>query len=31
MAGEQKDFNIVKKFMDAYEHMNPELIINKTT
>ena len=30
MAGDKKDSDIVKKFMDAYENMNPELMVEMT-
>ena len=30
MAGDKKDSDIVKKFMDAYENMDPELMVEMT-
>ena len=30
MAGDKKDSNIAKKFMDAYENMNPDLMVEMT-
>ena len=31
LAGEKKDTEIVKKFMDAYENMDPDLMVEMTT